>query len=310
MDAQGAALHQQLTQVIATTYADWEVGPLTVAGSGLEFLVCRADSQRWGTLAIKTPWTRWIANDNDTHLDARDLLRQEATVSDYLVQSAVKVPPCYHLHLDDAGVDFLVSAFLTNDQSEPVMSDFGRLVRTLHQLAPPAISLVAQRETPLAWLLAERIDRRARVVEQLTSLQLPLLQADQLQASLAPVANRPAALLHMDARPANLLTRRGEILGIVDWSNALIGDPALELARIAESGYLTTAFLQGYGTPTPFQGLSPVIELIYRLDTAVMLGVVFLSEAPDAQLGAAQVARIQTLYHEFVAQSPTAERSR
>jgi aminoglycoside phosphotransferase (APT) family kinase protein len=107
-------------------------------------------------------------------------------------------------------------------------------------------------------------------------------------------------LLHMDARPANLLTHKGHILGLVDWSNALIGDPALELARIAECGYLTPEFLQGYGVADPFAHLPKAVEVLYRLDTAIMLGVVFLSEAPNEALAQAQVTRIQALYDEFL----------
>ena len=90
------------------------------------------------------------------------------------------------------------------------------------------------------------------------------------------------ALLHMDIRPANLLTKSGALRGVVDWSNALIGDPALELARIAEYGFLTREFLAGYDDQTPFAQVPAAAELLFRLDTAVMLAVVFLSEAPEA----------------------------
>lgn len=106
----------------------------------------------------------------------------------------------------------------------------------------------------------------------------------------------------MDFRPANLLTRQGSIVALVDWSNNLLGDPALELARIAElievggTGRLATDFLEGYGTPAPFARIPEALELLYRWDTAVMLTNVFLHESFSPDLGQRQVERVQTLH--------------
>jgi hypothetical protein len=98
----------------------------------------------------------------------------------------------------------------------------------------------------------------------------------------------------MDARAANLFTRRGAIVAIVDWGNALVGDPALELARIAESDLLDADFLAGYGSD-PLGALPPAIGCLYRLDTVVMLALVFLTEAPDPAAAQAMLARVRTL---------------
>ena len=98
----------------------------------------------------------------------------------------------------------------------------------------------------------------------------------------------------MDARPANLFTWQGAIVAIVDWGNALVGDPALEVARIAESGHLSDDFLAGYGGD-PLGALPPAIQSLYRLDTVVMLALVFLAEAPDPAMARAMLARSRTL---------------
>jgi aminoglycoside phosphotransferase (APT) family kinase protein len=103
----------------------------------------------------------------------------------------------------------------------------------------------------------------------------------------------------MDARPANVLTQKGTIVAIVDWANALIGDPALELARIAESGHLSPDFLRGYNNQNDEQRPPERVRLLYHLDTAVMLAIVFLSEAPDPQQAQVQIKRVNELYAAF-----------
>ena len=110
----------------------------------------------------------------------------------------------------------------------------------------------------------------------------------------SPVAQRAALLaadpcpcrrlLHMDLRPANVLVQCGRPVAILDWSNALVGDPALDLARAAEYGVLTPAALAAYGDPGGFALVpSTPRQVIYRLDTAVMLSHVFLDGAPDPE---------------------------
>ena len=89
-------------------------------------------------------------------------------------------------------------------------------------------------------------------------------------------------LLHMDLRPENILVRSGSPVALLDWSNALVGEAALDLARAAEYGSLTEPVLNAYGNPEAFN-LTPATprEIVYRLDTAVMLSHVFLDGAPD-----------------------------
>jgi hypothetical protein len=72
-------------------------------------------------------------------------------------------------------------------------------------------------------------------------------------------------------------------VALLDWSNALVGEAPLDLARAAEYGSLTAPVLAAYGATDAFS-LTPRTprEMIYRLDTAVMLSHVFLDGAPDA----------------------------
>jgi hypothetical protein len=84
--------------------------------------------------------------------------------------------------------------------------------------------------------------------------------------------------------------------GLLDWSNALIGDPAMELGRLAEYALLPdngldyAAVLAGYAEPVPVDSAA---FWVYRLDAAVMLALLFSSEVPDAELGACAVDRLR-----------------
>jgi aminoglycoside phosphotransferase (APT) family kinase protein len=141
-------------------------------------------------------------------------------------------------------------------------------------------------------LLAARLRRRFGHLASRAGL------ADDLpaEATLRPLLRWPEAgrsLLHMDLRAANLLCRDGRVSAVIDWANAVVGDPALEMARIAEYGEWGADFRRGYEeVASPVEPPEPV-ETLYRLDTAVMLANVFLSERPD--LARRQIERVREL---------------
>ncbi len=288
------ALIERLQQELTQTYPHWQIGELTIVGAGLDALVCQAESVAFGPIAIRVPWTRWISNDNDSLLDARVLLTQEAAIAKHMRQHGVATPTIFGLHLGADSFDFLVSELIIHDGSAPDQHAFGQLMRAIHDAPVLNIPIAIQGDSTIEDTIAERLTQRAAVVERLAQVQLQLPSQREIAALLQwPQAKR--AMLHMDARPANLLTNNHVIRAIIDWSNALIGDPALELARIAEYGLLDAAFLAGYGLPDCFAQVPPVVELLYRLDTAIMLAVVFLSEAPDPDQAATQIKRVSEL---------------
>jgi aminoglycoside phosphotransferase (APT) family kinase protein len=258
--------------------------------AGLEFAVFAGS---WGArrVVIKAPWTRRIANANDPDQDARDLIRQEAALLAFARSVGVPAPEVVLLHADGA-VDLLVTELVPDDGSQPSAEQLAAALARLHEAPAPALRLVAQ---PGAFheTIAERTARRAGVVERLAGVRLGLPPAAELMALIGPVEDTPS-LLHLDVREANVLTERGRITGLIDWTNSLIGDPALELARIAEYGSAPPDFLGAYARQRPV-ATGGARELIYRLDAAVMLAVVFLSEAPDEARARPQVARAREL---------------
>jgi hypothetical protein len=290
-------LRRLLHRSVLDEHPDWKLGELTLIGAGLEFIVFRGRSPLLGEIALRTPHVRWITNDNDPSVDARDLLQQEWAVTSALHARGLPVPRPHAVHVGE--IDYLASAFVPSDGSEADPRAAGALAARLHDQAPPIDATVMQFGLPLHDVLAERAARRLEVVQRLSGTEFASPNRGTLAQALVG-CDQPRSLLHMDFRPANFLTREGEIVALVDWSNVLIGDPALELARIAESDYLTDRFLEGYGRD-PFVGVPPERELAYRLDTAAMLAVVFLSEMPDAELATNQVRRAAQLASDLLA---------
>ena len=288
-----AELQEQLTR----HYPAWDVKSLTVAGAGLNFLVCRAEADTFGPVALRVPWVRTLVNDTDGTLDARRLLEQEATLTAHVGRHNLAVPAIYALHLGADGYDFLASEFMVGDESAPDPQAFGRLMRAIHTLPVPDLAPIEGGAGPFHERIAARLAARAAAFARLTGAPLLLPPRAVLAAALAPRAAR-RAILHMDARPANLFTRQGEIIAIADWGNALFGDPALELARIAESGHLSDEFIEGYGEDL-LGAIAPQIATIYRLDTVVMLAIVFIDEAPDPEAARTMIARARMLAAEL-----------
>jgi hypothetical protein len=111
--------------------------------------------------------------------------------------------------------------------------------------------------------------------------------APPVERLTAVLASRPAGrLVHLDVRASNLRCAGGAVRSLLDWSNALIGDPAMELGRLAEYAFLPQngldyeAVLAGYREPVPVDSAA---FWIYRLDAAVMLALLFNSEAALAE---------------------------
>ena len=147
---------------------------------------------------------------------------------------------------------------------------------------------------PTAHLLVRRIADRFTELAAFVAGLPAAPPAGRLMAVLTP---RPAGrLLHLDVRASNLRCAGGAVRALLDWSNALTGDPALELGRLAEYALLPEngldyeAILAGYRELVP---VDPAAFWIYRLDAAVMLALLFNAELPHTGLGPRSVDRLR-----------------
>jgi aminoglycoside phosphotransferase (APT) family kinase protein len=271
-----------LAQVLRDQYGSLGVSGLRELGHGLDARVYRADSAALGPVALRVPHERWVTSGNEDRFDTRTQLRQDLALSRHLRAHGLLVPEVFLLHTDDASVDFTVSELIESDGSQLADGDFGRLIRAIHSVPAPALDLVCmESRADLDEVLALRIGQRLGNLAARADLGAAI---PDIGAALAadPAAGPARGLLHMDLREANVLAVGGRLTGILDWSNALVGDPALDLARAAEYGSLTPAALDAYGHPGGFTMTAATPrQAVYRLDTAVMLSHVFLDGAPD-----------------------------
>lgn len=270
-----------------------------LVGRGLEFEVWRMRHPEWGEVAVRLPATEEMANANDPDAAAVALHRHEASVYAYLAGTTIPVPRSYALLRFE--VDVAVSEYIVNDGSGFDSAELGRLLARLHALPPMPHIAPSRAADAFRATVVERLIRRWELLRGID----PELPAPPPAAELAAVLPAAAtSLLHLDVRAENVLCRDGKIRALIDWTNSLIGDPALELARAEqyapypENGLDQTELLRGYASVRPLPARSPRCTALYRLDTAVMLAVVFNDESPDPQRGPEALAVV----HDLVAQ--------
>lgn len=273
---------------------------IQLVGEGLEFRVFKALTTVNGQkVVLRCPvGDRFQSNANDRYVDTRALLQWEYTVASHAAAHGIPVARPIDLIFGD--IDVLVSDYVPDDGRGADQAELGRLLRRLHAIPPPPAPSVAGGTKPPAAVVSERIVARWREL----SAAIPSLTAGFTSRKLAAIlAARPAtSLIHLDVRSANLRCASGRVLGLLDWSNALVGDPLLELGRLAEfarlkdNGLDLDAILGGYGLPTSVLAPDRPELLVYRLDAAVMLAVVFTFEAPDGALGRAALDQLLEIH--------------
>jgi aminoglycoside phosphotransferase (APT) family kinase protein len=269
---------------------------VTPAAGGLDFTVYRASSRDHGAVAVRVPRRRVFSNANDRYVSSRDLLTQEFELARYLAARGHPVARPIELVRDDGWVDVLVSAYVDDDGSGFDSRELGRILAHLHGEPIPRLRLVAQEGLPAHELVARRLVERWAFLRRFAPT-FPELPAERALAEVLEARAKAPSLLHLDVRAVNLRCHTGRIVALVDWSNAVAGDPALELARIAEYARLpenrldARAVFEGYSELRPLDAATDAAFLVYRLDAAVMLSLVFRSEAPDPARAPSAAAR-------------------
>ena len=165
----------------------------------------------------------------------------------------------------------------TSGLRESAGVDLGRFLGALHAFpVERARALGVPYFSPGAWRESlERFcaDLRLRVLPLLE--QSERTRAESLFAQAAGFEFEPA-LVHGDLGPEHVLCRDGRVVGVIDWSDARIGDLALDLSWCLNgtSEAAASAIARIYGVEQDmrerslfYHRLGPWHEVVYGLDT-------------------------------------------
>ncbi len=285
----GDPLGSRVAKALATRRTDWTPMEIESVAGGLEFVpfaVRTGDGQR---IFVRAGESRFSSNANDPHVDSRRLLQQEARIAEHLGGFGIPVAQVREVILED-DIDVLATDWVDDDDSTVDDAEVLETLARLHKVSAPAFDLVAEESATAAETVAARTARRLAVAGALANFGDVRIPSESILLEAATVPGR--SLLHLDVRRANMRVRSGRLTALVDWTNALVGPPALEYARIAEYGEMQVPV-------GCFGGVPRAAELVFRLDAAVMLAVVFLSEAPSREDAARQLVRVKELLGEL-----------
>ncbi|OEH91154.1 aminoglycoside phosphotransferase family protein [Bacillus solimangrovi] len=281
---------------LTNALADLTITSISKVSEGLESDVYKVYSSTYEQfLVVKVPKQIVYHNENDQDLSAKGLYMQDYLISEHLIRNGFsKVPRVFDLKEID-GCPILIQEYVEGDNAEfheGEYDEFGQELKKIHDMPLPDFKLIAQEgQEDVNNTIIERIFKRIVAMNKLAGTDIHLPSKDVLTNVLKNGSNKKS-LLHMDLRAENILRKNHNILVFIDWSNALIGDPLLEFARANEYGLPVENILSGYGE---YPLTSTAQELIYRLDTAIMLGIVFLSSAPNKLRAEQQINRVKQL---------------
>jgi aminoglycoside phosphotransferase (APT) family kinase protein len=285
------------TGAIARLAARHGLADVAAIGAGVESQVLRADSRQWGRVAVKLPLrdSSYVSL-NDPGATTEQLFQQEHLLLNYLEKSGFPNAPRSFFCGDISGLPYVIIEYLEADRDpRQDASKVGRILARLHRISLPDLKLSAQEGLPVPELIPARLTRRFAAYRQLSGSRAALPDARVMTGVLRDLSS-PVSLLHLDVRSVNIIWDAPGRPKLIDWSNSLLGPPQLELARLAEIGDLRTGdVIRGYRAEGGEIAGSPDSELIFRLDAAVMLAVVFLSGDAGPELVAAMVRRVDEL---------------
>lgn len=265
---------------------------------GLEFQVFKANSPKYGRVVLRVPKHKVFQNVNDPNNDAKELISQELKIYKLLHGGPVPVPKPFEL-LDIQDYPAMLSQYVDDDGSEASASELGRMAALIHSTKLPDdwdIRLVAMEGRNVFDTLVNRIERRfEQFCKAEPNARSWMPNRDVLQRITERMRSLPTCLLHMDLRDVNLRVQHGKVAAVIDWTNTMIGPAAVDFYRIVELVRPGPGFIDAYAALAPLPQVTAEEETFLRLDAALMLSLVFISEAPDPVLRISSVKRVEEL---------------
>lgn len=173
-----------------------------------------------------------------------------------------------------AGYRKIEGAALTGREGPTVARDLARFLRALH--AFPA------REAPLPfydhgrWRARheEMFERFRPGVGPLLARRERALAEQMFDDFLATPFDFVPSVVHYDLGPAHLLAREGRLAGVIDWGDAVVGDPAVDLAWALHGSGFGDVVLEEYGATAGererallYHRLGPWHEVVHGQET-------------------------------------------
>lgn len=297
-DKQIDELKSKISNVIINEF-NWKLDEeIKLIGSGVINAVFQIKEKNFGLLAVRTPW---LPEENmmDQQSSGVISLKKEATIAKHCYKYHLKVPKVHQLYLGSS-INFLVSEYMAGDNKPISSCEIGNLINMIHKIPLDGLSIIDQNQQTLSQIIPRRIINRYHTLKEITNLNVALPTLQELEAILDTSQNKNC-LLHLDVRRPNLIGVGGSIKSIIDWDNAFIGDPIMELMRISETKELNVEeFLKGYNNNNIIENTDKVIQLIYRLDTALMLSILFTSFIHDTEKREHYINRVRSLSGEIM----------
>lgn len=159
----------------------------------------------------------------------------------------------------DDGFDWGVAGFLS----------------ALHGIAPETLPLAR-----LGWR-EEYVERCGRFAQSV----LPLLDADErtraerLFAEAAGLTGFDPVPIHADLLPEHMRCRSGRLVGVIDWGDTCVGDPALDFAWLLHAHPRVEEVVAGYSRPLD-DGYRERARFYYRLEPLVAAHYGLLTRLP------------------------------
>lgn len=278
-DVLARALSVRLGAAVSVTFwregADY--GAYLVSGEGLSPAV------------LRVPHLEHAVSSYDGELHYAELVAKEVAVHTLLHDSGIPAPAVvdYDTTRQHVPWSWMLVEHVVHDDAATLddaqQRRLGELAAAIHAVGVPDAG-AGVIPSPADWtaFVCDRLLRRLGELDAYASLPG---DRDRWAALVARYAGTlPAGerrLLHMDLRASNLCLRDGEVVAVLDMTNAMFGSPLLELGRIQAYGLLTPAFLDGYGSVAP--GFARPCDQVafYALDSASMLALLAREELAD-----------------------------
>ncbi len=251
------------------------------AGADYGAYRCFAGSSRY---VLRVPHRERTSTSYDGTVDFSEAIRWEVEVHRLATSVGVPCPVVVAFDISHAHVPWpwMLTTLVEHDDAVELPRDqhrvLGEFVRTLHSIQPAAgvIPPTEDWSTFVSERLARRLGGLSRYEPAITERHASQLVTEAEEVSKSDMRH----LLHMDLRPANLCVRGGTLVGILDMTNALAGDPLFEIARLDVYGLTTSSFWKGYGA----EPRDARKRLLYSLDTTAMLALLAREELADREL--------------------------